>query len=146
MEITKIANKVRDALIEEGALDTLASPIDSESKRIPFLHKFPNDCCEHASYLLGGVINKLHPNSSVLLVTGKYKNIEHYWLLIDGLLYDLTIDQFPGISAPLIGANINNQHTTSISTNNIEDSFSLWDQVYKNEWLNFLIKKINQNG
>ena len=139
----EIANKVRDALVEEGAHETLASPIDSESKRIPFLHKFPKGCCEYASYLLGAVVKKLHPNSNVLLVTGKYKNTDHFWLLIDGLLFDLTIDQFPSVSKPLIGAHSENLHTTSISTNNIVDSFSLWDQVHKEDWLNFLLKKLN---
>lgn len=143
MIITEIAYKIREALIEEGALDTLGSPIDSESKRIPFLHNFPKDCCEHASYLLGAVIKELYPDISVLLVSGKYKNINHFWLQVDNLLYDLTIDQFPGVSVPLIGAYGNNQHTTSINTSNIVDSFSNWDQGNKKDWLNFLLKKLN---
>ncbi len=143
MKPVEIATAVRDILIDEGKNETLASVVDSESKRIPFLHKFPSDCCEPATYLLGAAINTIHPNSDILIYTGKYKNINHFWLTVDGLIFDITIDQFKNIKEPIIGSRHINKNLISSSTNNINDSFSSWDQAHKEEWLIFILKKLN---
>ena len=67
--------------------------------------EFPENCCEGASRVFAHIVKNRFPSSEVQVVEGcDYHNDEcHYWTVIDGLVYDLTSDQFDGYSAPLLG-------------------------------------------
>ena len=98
-----LSAKIISILKEEGVQGRLDSPIDSKSKRIPFIHDFPKNCCEYASIFFGIIAKKNRPKSEVMLIEGKHRNERHFWLSIDGLIYDITADQFIEHSKPLIG-------------------------------------------
>lgn len=76
---------------------------------LPFLHSFPQNSCQIASYLFAKITQDKYPASNIRIIEGAdYKNAEsHYWVLVDGYVYDLTGDQFDGIDGPIIGANEN---------------------------------------
>ena len=140
------ASQVRNILINEGIDGTLDSEIDFESKRIPFIHDFPNNCCEHASYLLGATLKEVYPHENISLLAGKYLNQTHYWLSTDQLIIDITINQFFLYKNPVYA-----QKTESIKELILENSteinvaFSNWDQANKAQWLAFIKSKLTEN-
>lgn len=78
---------------------------------LPFFTSFPLNSCQGASVVFGMLLPTQH---TVAVVKGdtRDRRESHYWLEIDGLVYDLTLDQFKdtlgsrfdGINAPLYGA------------------------------------------
>ena len=71
---------------------------------LPSFWRFPVGCCEGASLFLGKVLHDLFPKSIIEYVKGYSRDGEmHFWLLVDGLIFDLTADQFPSIKAPILG-------------------------------------------
>lgn len=81
---------------------------------LPFFTSFPLNCCQGASVVFGMLVSLLPTQHMVTVVKGdtRDRRESHYWLEIDGLIYDLTLDQFQetlgnrfdGINAPLYGA------------------------------------------
>lgn len=81
---------------------------------LPFFTSFPLNCCQGASVVFGMLVSLLPTQHTVTVVKGDTRNRResHYWLEIDRLVYDLTLDQFQetlgnrfdGIDAPLYGA------------------------------------------
>ncbi|WP_429220242.1 hypothetical protein [Aeromonas veronii] len=81
---------------------------------LPFFTSFPLNCCQGASVVFGMLVKLLPTQHTVTVVKGDSKDgrESHYWLEVDGLVYDLTLDQFQetlgnrfdGINAPLYGA------------------------------------------
>lgn len=143
--LIEVAIKVRHILITEGKERTLDSPIDAESKRIPFLHTFPKNCCEISSYLFGKIAKELDPKSEVRLVEGKFNGERHYWIVIDGLIYDLTIDQFIEGGKPLLGAEADSTIVLVAGRkDDICSKYEAWDWSNKNHWLGFVRRKLNE--
>ncbi|TFF70834.1 hypothetical protein DRM94_20860 [Aeromonas taiwanensis] len=80
---------------------------------LPFFTSFPLNCCQGASVVFGVLVSLLPTQHMVTVVKGdtRDRRESHYWLEIDGLIYDLTLDQFQetlgnrfdGIDAPLYG-------------------------------------------
>ncbi|MFM1686791.1 hypothetical protein [Aeromonas salmonicida] len=80
---------------------------------LPFFTSFPLNCCQGASVVFGMLAMLLPTQHTVTVVKGDTRDgrESHYWLEIDGLVYDLTLDQFQetlgnrfdGIDAPLYG-------------------------------------------
>jgi hypothetical protein len=80
---------------------------------MPFFTSFPLNCCQGASVVFGMLVMLLPTQHTVTVVKGdtRDRRESHYWLEIDGLVYDLTLDQFQaslgsrfkGINAPLYG-------------------------------------------
>lgn len=66
---------------------------------------FPRGCCEHSSVLFGYYIDLYFPQLGVEIIRGK--DIEnggyHFWLEINGKVFDLTIDQFEEADTPVYG-------------------------------------------
>ncbi|MFQ2508871.1 hypothetical protein ACK31R_13580 [Aeromonas caviae] len=63
----------------------------------PFFSMFPENCCQGASIMLGMLAEFFIPTCSVVLIKGSTRGFStnyHYWLTIDDLVYDLTLDQF----------------------------------------------------
>ena len=81
---------------------------------LPFFTSFPLNSCQGASVVFGMLVMLLPTQHTVAVVKGdtRDRRESHYWLEIDGLVYDLTLDQFKdtlgsrfdGINAPLYGA------------------------------------------
>ncbi|MGL6624626.1 hypothetical protein [Aeromonas jandaei] len=81
---------------------------------LPFFTSFPLNCCQGASVVFGMLVKLLPTQHTVTVVKGDTSDgrESHYWLEVDGLVYDLTLDQFKdtlgsrfdGINAPLYGA------------------------------------------
>lgn len=63
----------------------------------PFFSMFPENCCQGASIMLGMLAEFFIPTCSVVIIKGSTRGFGtnyHYWLTIDGRVYDLTLDQF----------------------------------------------------
>ncbi|WP_447832986.1 hypothetical protein [Aeromonas veronii] len=81
---------------------------------LPFFTSFSLNCCQGASIAFGMQIELLPTPHIVTVVqnVSKERRESHYWLESDGLLYDLTLNQFQetlinkydGIAPPLCGA------------------------------------------
>jgi len=70
---------------------------------LPFFSGFPKNSCRGASIFLGYLLNERFPDSRVQLIHGsnQYKNEHHYWLEVDGYIFDITADQFDQFSSPI---------------------------------------------
>lgn len=81
---------------------------------LPFFTSFPLNCCQGASVVFGMLVKLLPTQHTVTVVKGDTRDgrESHYWIEVDGLIYDLTLDQFQetlgsrfdGIDTPLYGA------------------------------------------
>jgi hypothetical protein len=55
---------------------------------------FPTECCREASDMLGVFLGDRYAVEATV-VRGQLDGLSHAWLLIDGLIVDITADQFP---------------------------------------------------
>ena len=65
----------------------------------PFLTQFPAGCCKHASLLLARYFGEMQRMKPELIANGRRINEEghresHAWLELDGIVIDITADQF----------------------------------------------------
>ncbi|HIF9068998.1 TPA: hypothetical protein ACX6QT_001529 [Photobacterium damselae] len=90
---------------------------------LPGFWNFPVGSCQGASLFLGKVIEESFPESAIEYVeaTDNYGEI-HFWLTVDGHIFDITADQFPEVNEPIYGstssslqAKFKNTVTTPIS-------------------------------
>ena len=95
-EIVELAQKIR-LIYEKANFEGFSLFMGS--------FQFPKNSCEGASRVFAYVVNKCYPSCNVQVVEGYDfpTNERHYWVQIDGLIYDLTCDQFSGFSSPIIG-------------------------------------------
>lgn len=74
--------------------------------KLPFFEDFPDNCCEGASCFLAFYFMDKFPEKDVFVIHGQssdgYEN--HYWVEVDGLIYDLTADQFDEVDKPIYSA------------------------------------------
>ena len=77
-----------------------------ESIDLPGFSRFPEGACEGASLFLGIMLHELFPTANINYIKG-YKTCGemHFWLKVDGATYDITADQFEGISSPIYDSN-----------------------------------------
>jgi len=73
--------------------------------KLPFFESFPDNCCEGASSFLAFYFMDKFPLKDVYVIHGKSSDghENHYWVEIDGLIYDLTADQFDEVDEPIYG-------------------------------------------
>ncbi len=65
---------------------------------------FPVNSCQGASLLLGMMLQERSPSSQIDYVKGEDKNsFCHYWLEVDGLVFDITADQFKDVGRTIYG-------------------------------------------
>ena len=64
--------------------------------KLPFIHKFPKDCCEVTTLILASAISKNKLNSTYFVAKGydRANDVWHYWLEAEGNIIDITADQF----------------------------------------------------
>lgn len=99
-EVIELAEKVR-SIYEKASQEDFSLFMGS--------YEFPKNSCEGASRVFAHIVKQTYPSCDVRVIEGyDYDNHEwHYWAEIDGLIYDLTSDQFDGFSNPLLGTNEN---------------------------------------
>ena len=75
---------------------------------LPFLYGFPSNSCEAVSTYFAFLAMEKFPQATVVVVHGWNNDDEHhYWVEIDGLVYDITADQFPEVSQAYYGLSTN---------------------------------------
>lgn len=74
---------------------------DPLSRRIPYAHSYPKNCCERTSSLMTVVLREKYPGSKVVYVEGGNHPL-HFWVEVDEFVVDLTAHQFDGHSGPLL--------------------------------------------
>ncbi|WP_080157527.1 hypothetical protein [Photobacterium piscicola] len=79
--------------------ETYKDEIDMQGFR-----SFPKNSCQGASILLGMMLKEKYPSSQVIYVKGEdTNNYCHYWLEVDGFIFDITADQFDEVELPIYG-------------------------------------------
>jgi hypothetical protein len=74
---------------------------------LPNFWRFPTDSCEGASLFLGNILKELFPESKVAYIKGYNPSGRiHFWLNVDGLIFDITADQFPGVDFPIYASKV----------------------------------------
>lgn len=69
---------------------------NSNNIELPFIHKFPRDCCEVTTLIFALAISKNKLSSTYVVAKGydRANNAWHYWLESEGNIIDITADQF----------------------------------------------------
>lgn len=95
-EILELAEQVR-AIYEESKEDKFPLFMGS--------FQFPQNSCEGSSRVFGYLVKKLYLDADVQIIEGYCysRNEYHYWALVNGLVYDLTCDQFKGFTSVILG-------------------------------------------
>jgi hypothetical protein len=96
---------------------------------LPFFYSFPKNSCESAACFHALLVRDKFKNAQVEIVHG-YNHAEdenHYWLEVDGLVFDITCDQFETVSNPVYGT----------ATHPMIDYFS---QIKRFTVVNFVVK------
>ncbi|AWK83578.1 hypothetical protein [Photobacterium damselae] len=105
---------------------------------LPYFRSFPKNSCEGASLFLGAYLKEVFPNSNIVYVKGYNKHgAIHFWLEIDGKVFDPTLDQFDGFDSPLWSADSHPLKTVfaDIDRQEISEAFKSSDvtnSTYKN--------------
>ncbi|MEI8706639.1 hypothetical protein [Pseudoalteromonas sp. B62] len=70
--------------------------VNHNNIELPFIHKFPHDCCEVTTLILAIAASKNKLNSKYLIAKGydQANDIWHFWLEDEGSIIDITADQF----------------------------------------------------
>lgn len=95
LNISGFATRFRNALTD----------VLSDLKYVPppFAH-FPRGSCGIASDMLGSILNeKLEAQALYISATHRIENTSHAWLHYDGIVIDVTGDQFPGRPSVYVG-------------------------------------------
>lgn len=105
---------------------------------LPNFWRFPTDSCEGASLFLGNILKELFPESIILYIKGYNPNGRiHFWLNVDGLIFDITADQFPEVDIPIYASKVQPLETefNDLEIRPIEEAFlesDVTNSTYKN--------------
>ncbi|MFA6040957.1 MAG: hypothetical protein WC733_05610 [Methylophilus sp.] len=78
---------------------------EKETIELPFFYSFPKNSCEGASCILARLFMEKFPELCVEVIHGKNETDteNHFWVEVDGYVYDITGDQFDEITSPVYG-------------------------------------------
>lgn len=143
-------------MLLEGVVMILAEKVYSffcqykDKIDLPWFSGFPKNCCEGASVFLGKAIKEAIPNSNIFYVKGESLDGDsHYWIEVNDLVIDITIEQFEGISSPVYSV-VNHPLSNKFKTTqkiDINTAFKEYDgtnDTYKNTLLvnlNYLLNE-----
>ncbi len=143
-------------MLPEGVDMILAEKIYSffcqykDEINLPWFSSFPKNCCESASIFLGKAIKEAIPDSDIFYVKGESVDGEsHYWLEVNNLVVDITIEQFEGESSPIYSAGnhpLSDEFKVSrkVEINTAFKEFDRTNDTYKNTLLvnlNYLLNE-----
>ena len=82
---------------------------------IPFFYSFPENSCEGASVFFGHIVKVFFPEAKVDIVKGfrifsEYDTGYHFWVEVNGRVFDLTSDQFDESVEAVINGHIIEKH------------------------------------
>ena len=90
-EVVQLAKKIR--LIFES---------HKEKVDLPHFYGFPENSCEGASCYLGFFLLKEFPSLKIEVIHGDNGCDEHhFWVEVNGKIYDITVDQFLEVDSPV---------------------------------------------
>lgn len=95
-----------EAEIEQAATRIYRAFDSIEWVEPPCLQNFPEECCQWASVVAGLLFHQADKNLNVELFRGECplrRDAGHYWLVVDGVIVDLTAGQFPDQPAIHLG-------------------------------------------
>ncbi len=77
----------------------------AEIFKFPFSYSFPMNSCQGTSLLFKFLLEEKYGIDRAVIVKGTKRNRyeSHYWVELDGNIYDLTAHQFRGVREPIIG-------------------------------------------
>ena len=121
--IEKLATGFREAIDD---LDRVFLPFEMKN--------FPHGCCGDASMLLGTYLED-HGIKSLIYVCGMRGERSHAWLESDGLIIDITADQFAECNESVIVVKDSEWHRTFDRDLESEASFKRYDKGTVNRLL-----------
>ncbi|XPF93219.1 hypothetical protein ACM9HF_14475 [Colwellia sp. RE-S-Sl-9] len=78
-----------------------------ESKKdqidLPFFYSFPKNSCQSATCFHAILVREKFQHMQVVHGYNREGDENHYWLEVEGLVFDITCDQFETISIPIYG-------------------------------------------
>lgn len=94
-KVSNIAKQVRKIFVEE-----------KDDLNIPFFYSFPKNCCQGASCFFALILQDTCPDKTIMVVHGTDEDEpeHHFWVEVEGLVYDLTADQFENVLYPVYGS------------------------------------------
>lgn len=105
---------------------------------LPGFWRFPTGACEGASLFLGNMLKELFPDSKITYIKGySHSGSIHFWLDVDGLIFDITADQFSEVDSPIYASSIQPLETdfNDLEKQTIEEAFlksDITNPTYKN--------------
>ena len=77
-----------------------------QSIDLPFIHQFPNSCCEISTIILAVKLINTIPELNLYIVSGydHPKNKWHFWIEVGENVIDITAGQFPNVGKPILGS------------------------------------------
>lgn len=99
--MTSIDSFIEFAITADKKLASCCKDLDGS-----FIHSYPEACCELVSVHLGLALENAYPGKEVQIVRAYHRNSDgwHYWVEMEGLVFDLTAHQFEQYREPLVCA------------------------------------------
>lgn len=99
--VTSIDAFTKFAIAADQTFTACRNELDSR-----LVHSYPKNCCELISVHLGLALETVNPGSNVEVVRAYNHNANkwHYWVEMDGVVFDLTAHQFDEYRQPLVCA------------------------------------------
>lgn len=97
----------------------------------PFFARFPNNCCEPASVILGIILARRYPRQLFHIIESEviFRQGMHFWIEAGGSVYDITCDQFDFFGEPIIGGSRSSlsQHFSVCEETEIQEKLVNYD-------------------
>jgi hypothetical protein len=100
--------------------------------RLPYaFRRFPSGCCGDAALFLGTYFKEQGLGSSAYVLGSRGSGLDfhsHAWLTINGVIVDITADQFPEISDPVIVTAQSSWHEGFEQESDHEADYRIYDE------------------
>lgn len=113
--------------------------------------QFPKNSCEGSSRIFAYIVQNLYLDADVKIIKGYCysKNEYHYWTLVNGLVYDLTCDQFEDFNSVILGEERTSlseefNDTEIFTEENIFDNWNLGSEYDKFQTIDYVEKHLKR--
>lgn len=85
-------------------MDFLTDNRSTSAFAFPFSSSYPRNCCESVAMIFSYLLEEKYRLADVAIIRGTKPRLHehHFWVRVDGSLYDLTAHQFPN-RRPILG-------------------------------------------